>query len=184
LNFRESKSLLANRRREQVQDSLRDALRAILSEYNRGCGTDPIEYERIENAAFQFEHKDREGAFPYAPSDLCSVENDDHTYSVSKGFANRKMFMKHLHDRKVITSYSPVKKFGGLNEARCIKHALDFCQAPNSKSRSMSKRYLQAIYSTEPDNSDFAERYLNMITGQETSGFRTSQKPSMRSQSN
>jgi hypothetical protein len=125
------------------------------------------EREAVYNAAWQFHHKKQKGNYPYPSSDPRSVQHADHPYSVHK-YKDQAAFLKHLRAEKIVTPYSPLSRFTELGEARCIRHALEYCSAGTSKVRQASKERLEDIVAKEPTLAETAQHYLNVITGRES----------------
>jgi hypothetical protein len=165
IEFVEEKGAAQKGRREQLIPSLRAALAACLAPYCEARNNlTPEEYETYENTGWQHQHKNQKGTYPYAPSDPRSIEHEDHQFWIGGKFADHKAFFRHLGTEKIIMSYSPLTAYADLGEARCIRYALDYCEALSAKPRSVSKARLEVVIEKEPANAAHAKKYLQMIT--------------------
>jgi hypothetical protein len=165
LDFPEPRGKAEQRHREKMVVQLRTALGSILASHCEARNAvNQSRYEAIESAAWQHQHKDQKGAYPYAASDPNSIEHVDHQFWIGGKNLDRRAFLRYLRTEKIITPYSPLVAFAHLGEARCIKYAIDYCEALSAKPRSLSKTRLQEVIANEPANAAFAKKYLDMIS--------------------
>ena len=167
IDYPESKSDTKASARRDLAINLHDKLKKRLSKYKSArAGLSATNYELVENAAWQHQHKFQKGAFPYKPNDKKSVENRHHPYSLNGRFPTRAKFLRYLRRSKIITPYNPIADFGELGEAKCIKYAIEYCDAKNSRSRRIAKKHLDDIIRADSTNARHATKYLAMIESQ------------------
>jgi hypothetical protein len=166
IDFPESKTEAQDRSRRELATKLHALLVKRLSTYKAArSNLSDRQYEVLENAAWQHQHKHQKGNYPYPASDKKSIENRAHPYSIKKKLDTRSKFLDFLRSEKIITTYNPISDFADLGEAKCIKFALEYCEARSPKARRTAKKRLDDIVKAKSTNARHAQKYLEMIQG-------------------
>lgn len=143
---------------------LEDKLTRDLSQFfGEQSGLSAEKSELLHNAAWQHHSFEQNRAARYHSSDPRSIEHADHPYSINGEFKDAKSFRKHLRELKIITVLSPIGAYAELGETKCIKLALDYCQAQTAKAKSVAKSSLEFLVKTDERNVDCARKYLDLI---------------------
>jgi hypothetical protein len=164
IEFPESKSEARDRNRLAVASQLHEILTKRLSSYKAArANLTERQYEVIENAAWQHQHKYQKNSYPYPSSDKKSIENPKHPYSLKGKYKTRAEFLTFLRNDKIITPYNPIADYAALGEEKCMKFALEYCEAKSSKARRTARKHLDDIIKAGSTNARYAAKYLQMI---------------------
>lgn len=164
VEFPESKMQAKDRMRREMAIKLHALLIKRLSTYKAArADLSDRQYETLENAAWQHQHKYQKKTYPYPASDKKSIENRAHPYSIKGKLDTRAVFLSFLRTKKIITPYNPISDFSDLGEAKCIKFALEYCEASTPKARRSATKRLDNIIKAKSTNAKHAQKYLEMI---------------------
>tara|TARA_Y100001963_G_scaffold159620_1_gene264130 strand:+ start:1697 stop:2794 length:1098 start_codon:yes stop_codon:yes gene_type:complete len=159
-------------RREILQDKknilindLEERLENGLKKFNRKVS--PEELDRITSAYYQYRYYQDKGSYPYPKNVKYNQYTlDDIRHSGNK-FGEDKMgfkkFMKYVRDNKIITQWTPIREWGELGDAKCIKLALEHTKSDSNVARGNYKRQLKQIANRKSTNSKYAQKYLDML---------------------
>jgi hypothetical protein len=121
----------------------------------------PKKLGEMESAYFQRRYFQQNGKYPYPRNSNDSIQRKDHPYSISK--MDFSEFMQVVRDKKVLMQWTPIKEWGVLGKAKCMKLALDHTLATTTNQRANYKRQLKNIVSKGSTNANHAQKYLDML---------------------
>lgn len=168
VEFKVRRGVEQQNRRDTAKEELQNRLSHILSGQQLARnGLAAIEYELLENVAWQHQQKHQKGRYPYPSSDQRSIENREHRFWIGGAVSSQTLFLKHLRLLKVVTPFSPNACFSEVDEAKCTKLALDFCEARSPRTKSINMQALKTIAETDQVNGALAAQLIEMISGRD-----------------